>query len=614
MKSFRVLFQPDGRTVEVPRLTTLREAARKAGIHLNSPCGGVGACGNCKVRLTAGKAPPLTDRECARFRTEEIEQNLRLACQVRVTSDVTCFIPDETRLSDQKILETGLVRSVALDPAVTKRHLTLPPPRLEDQRADADRLVDALSSAPGNLHVPLHTLRGLPALLRHRNFNVTVVSFDGEILSVEPDDTTSRCFGVAVDVGTTTVVGTLVDLVSAAELAVASRTNPQVAYGDDVVSRIAYAASDKEGLALLHSAIVACINDIVHELASRAHVHPSDIYELLAVGNTTMMHLLLAVDPFAIAQAPYVAAYRCGLSVPAAEIGLKISRCGLLTVLPNVAGFVGADTVAVALATEMHAAGELTLAVDIGTNGEIILGTRDRLVACSTAAGPAFEGARIKFGMRAAAGAVEAVDIDSDVRLRLIAGDKVVGICGTGLIDAVAELLRLGVIDPSGRILGASDLPSLGEPLARRIRPGDQGNDFVLAWPDQSQNGEPVYLTQRDVREVQLAKGAIFTGVQLIQKELGVASSDIRHVLLAGAFGNFLRPERALRIGLLPDIPLERIRFVGNAASAGAKLALVNRACRRDSDLLSRTIRYVELAGRPDFQSAFSQALLFPAE
>ena len=612
MKAFRVLFQPDGRTVDVERGSTLLDAARKAGLHLNSPCGGVGTCGNCKVQLTAGKFPPLTERELALFRREEIEHGLRLACQVRVTSSVTCLIPDETRLSDQKILETGLVRSVAPDPAVAKTHLVLAPPSLDDQRADADRLLDALASVPGGLHVPLHTLRGLPALLRHADFSVTAASCDGQLLCVEPGDTTSRSFGVAVDVGTTTVVATLIDLVSAGELAVASRTNPQVAYGDDVVTRIACASGEKEGLATLHSAIVACINDVVHELTSRARVHPSDVYELLAVGNTTMMHLLLGVDPFAIAQAPYVAAYRRGLSVSAAELGLKISRCGLLTVLPNVAGFVGADTVAVALATEMLSSTDLTLAVDIGTNGEIVLGARETLVACSTAAGPAFEGARIKFGMRAAAGAIEAVDIDSDVRLRLIAGDKVVGLCGTGLIDAVAELLRLGIIDPSGRVLDPSQLPSLPEPIARRIRPGDHGNDFVLAWPHESQNGEPVYLTQRDVREVQLAKGAIFTGVQLIRKELGVATDDIRRVLLAGAFGNFLRPERALRIGLLPDVPLDRIRFVGNAASTGAKLALTNRACRAESDLLSRTIRYVELAGRPDFQNAFSQAILFP--
>jgi uncharacterized 2Fe-2S/4Fe-4S cluster protein (DUF4445 family) len=593
---------------------TLLDAARTAGIHVNSPCGGTGTCGNCKLQITAGKASPLTEREREHFRKEELEQGLRLACQVRVNSNITCVIPDETRLSDQKILETGIVREVPPEPTVTKRHLQLTPPRLPDQRADADRLIEALRPARGELHIPLHTLRGLPGLLRNMNFDVTVVSFDGELLSIEPGDTTSRCFGVAVDVGTTTVVGTLIDLSTARELAVASRTNPQVAYGDDVVSRIAYAASQHDGLALLHSKIVGCINDIVHELSSRARVHSSDIYELLAVGNTTMMHLLLGVDPFAIAQAPYVAAYRQGMSVPAAELGLKICRCGFLTVLANIAGFVGADTVGVALATEMHTSKELTLAVDIGTNGEIVMGTREKLIACSTAAGPAFEGARIKFGMRAAAGAIEAVDIDSDVRLRLINGDKVVGICGTGLIDAVAELLRVGIIDESGRILDASQVGSLPEAVARRIRAGEHGNDVVLAWPQESQNGEAVYLTQRDVREVQLAKGAIFAGVQLMKKELNVTTGDIARVLLAGAFGNYIRPERALRIGLLPDVPLERIHFVGNAASTGAKVALVNRTCRAESDLLSRTIRYVELAGRDDFQNAFSEAILFPAK
>jgi uncharacterized 2Fe-2S/4Fe-4S cluster protein (DUF4445 family) len=281
-------------------------------------------------------------------------------------------------------------------------------------------------------------------------------------------------------------------------------------------------------------------------------------------------------------------------------------------VLPNIAGFVGADTVALVLATEMHRSEDVRLAVDIGTNGEIVLGTGDYLVACSTAAGPAFEGARIKFGMRAAAGAVEAVDIDDDVRLRLISGDKVIGLCGTGLIDTVAELLRIGVIDETGRILDPSQVSSLPAAVARRIRSDGNGNDFVLAWPAETRSGETVYLSQRDVREVQLAKGAIFAGVQIIKKELDLTDDDIEEVLLAGAFGNYIRPERALRIGLLPPVELERITFVGNAASAGAKLALVNRGCRRESDWISEHVHYLELAGRGDFQTEFSSAMMFP--
>lgn len=611
MKSHRVLFQPDGRTVQVADGSTLVEAAREAGIHLNSPCGGTGACGNCKVQLTSGDAP-VTQAERERLRESDFERGLRLACQVRVGGDITCFIPDETRLSDQKILESGTVRPVENDPVLTKRHLKLAPPELPDQKADADRITEALGLLHGSFHIPLHALRTLPALLRNRDFDVTTVAFDSELLCVEPGDTTDRCYGVAVDLGTTTVVGTLFDLGTGTELAVTSRTNPQVAYGDDVVSRIGYAGSHKDGLALLHARIITCLNDIVHDLASRAHVNASCIYELLAAGNTTMMHLLLGVDPCAIAQAPYVAAYREGRSVPAAELGLKIARCGRLTVLANVAGFIGADTVAVVLATEMHTSPQLNLAIDIGTNGEIVLGTAEELIACSTAAGPAFEGARIRFGMRAARGAVERVDIEDDVRLGLIEGDKVVGICGTGLIDTVAELLRLAIIDETGRIRDASEVPSLPEAIAKRIRPGKNGNDFTLAWPDQCANGEAVYLTQRDVREVQLAKGAIFAGVQIMKRELDVTDDDLAGVLLAGAFGNYIRPERARRIGLLPDVALDRMTFVGNAASTGAKLALVNRGCRTESDEISERIRYVELAGRADFQMEFTAAMMFP--
>ncbi|HUW56864.1 MAG TPA: ASKHA domain-containing protein [Planctomycetota bacterium] len=611
MKSFRVLFQPDGRTVDADEGMTLLEAARRAGIHLNSPCGGTGVCGNCKVQLTDGVGGATAVDE-KHFRKAELEQGWRLACQFRVTEDVTCLVPDETRLSDQKILETGWSRTVDPEPVVTKHHLKLSAPKLPDQTADADRIREAMEPLPGKFRIPLHVLKGLPKLLRDHDFDVTAVASDGELIGVTPGDTTGTCFGVAADVGTTTVVGTLVDLNTGKDLAVASRTNPQVAYGDDVVSRIDYAGTERQGLALLHSKIVACLNDIVHELTSRARVHTSDVYELLAVGNTTMMHLLLGVDPHAIAQAPYVAAYRQGRSVPAVDVGLKIARCGRLTVLPNVTGFVGADTVAVVLATEMHTSVALKLAIDIGTNGEIVMGTGEELIACSTAAGPAFEGARIKFGMRAAAGAIESVDISDDVRLGLIEGKSVIGICGTGLIDAVAELLRVGIIDETGRILDASAAPALPGSVRERVRTGENGSDFVLARADECSSGKPVYLTQRDVREVQLAKGALFAGIQLMKKELDVTDDDITEVLLAGAFGNYIRPERALRIGLLPDVPLEKIRFVGNAASTGARLSLVNRTCRAEAEDISDRIRYVELAGRPDFQTAFSEAMLFP--
>jgi uncharacterized 2Fe-2S/4Fe-4S cluster protein (DUF4445 family) len=622
------LFQPDGRTVDASAGETLLEAARKAGLDLNAPCGGVGVCGNCKVQVTAGDAP-VTEGEQDHFTEDELSAGMRLACQFVVVSNVTCVVPESTRLAAQKILDAGVERSVELDPVVTKQHVVTSAPELPDQRSDADRLAAAMKPPRESLRIPLHTLRGLPTLLRHANFDVTVVAMDGEVVCVEPGDTTSQCFGVAFDVGTTTVVGTLVDLRAGKDLAVAGRTNPQIAYGDDVVSRIAYASSEKDGLAVLHAKIIGCINDIIHELTSRARVHAGDIYEVVAAGNTTMMHLLLGVDAHAIAQAPYVAGWREGISVSAGDLGLKICRCGRLTVLPNVAGFVGADTVAVVLATGMHQSDDMQLAIDIGTNGEIVLGTKDNLVACSTAAGPAFEGARIKFGMRAAAGAIERVDIDDDVRLKLIGGKgdcppdaakgtvplsvKVVGLCGTGIIDAIAELLRVGVIDETGRMIEPSDLSSvLSEAVRRRVRVTDGACDFVLAWPDETRSGEPVFLTQRDVREVQLAKAAIFAGMEIMKKRLGVTNEDIHAVYLAGAFGNYIRPERALRIGLLPAVSMDRIRFVGNAASTGAKMALVNRACRAEAEDISRRVHYLELAGRDDFQMEFADAMFFP--
>jgi len=621
MESFRVLFQPDGRTVDVDEGHTVIDAARKAGIHLNSPCGGTGVCGNCKVLITDGDDIPVTESDREHFREHELEEGYRLACQLRVTSDLTVLIPDETRLSDQKILETGAERTVTPDPMLTKTHLELTPPELPDQRADADRVGSAIPSPGGRFRFPLHVIRSLPKLLRKKEFNVTAVVFDGELICIEPGDTTDTCFGIAVDIGTTTVVGTLVELRTGEVKGVAGRTNPQVAYGDDVVSRIDYAGTEKDGLTLLHGKIVGCLNEIVRDLAAAAHIRKTDVYEVVAVGNTTMMHLLLGIDPFAIAQAPYVAAYRNGRSVAATDVGLRIHRCGRLTVLPNIAGFVGADTVGVVLATEMHQDDKLRLVVDIGTNGEIVLGTGEGLIASSTAAGPAFEGARIKFGMRAAAGAIESVDLNDDVTLGLIEGDKVsprgsaqgvVGICGTGLIDTVAELLRVGIIDETGRILNAADVPSLPDALARRVCAGENGNDFILAPAEACQSGEAVYLTQRDVREVQLAKGAIFAGIQLMKKELDVTDDDIAEVLLAGAFGNYIRPERALRIGLLPNVPVEKIRFVGNAASTGAKISLINRTCRSEADDISSRVRYVELAGRSDFQMEFSAAMMFP--
>ncbi|HRU05135.1 MAG TPA: ASKHA domain-containing protein, partial [Candidatus Brocadiia bacterium] len=453
--SVRVTFQPEGRAVFVLAGSLLCEAAVKAGITITSPCGGNGTCGKCRVLVTKG-APPPTE-QCSRLvSAEDLARGVRLACQMHVTQDTVVEIPKESRFYNQKILTHGVGREVDLEPDVRKVHVRLPQPSLEDQRADSDRLVEAVQ--PG-ARIPLSVLRGLPGQIRAANGEVTAVVAGDEILSVEPGDTSAANYGMAFDIGTTTVVGMLIDLTKGDDLAVAARTNPQVAHGDDVIARIGFAATET-GRRLLQSRIVGCLNEIIDECCATAGIESSTIYEITVAGNTTMNHLLLGIQPDYVAQSPYVAALRDALDTPAAELGIHIHPRGNVHTLPNIAGFVGGDTVGVILATGLLDADKLTLAIDIGTNGEIVAGTKDRLVSCSTAAGPAFEGARIAFGMRAASGAIDKLVLDGDVRINVIGGQKPRGLCGTAVIDAVAELLRVGIVDSTGRIVPPGECPA----------------------------------------------------------------------------------------------------------------------------------------------------------
>ena len=407
------------------------------------------------------------------------------------------------------------------------------------------------------------------------------------------------------------VVASLLDLRTGHEVAVASRTNPQVAFGDDVVSRISHATEG--GLAELQQAVVGCLNALLREIEERSGIPRDQIYEATVVGNTTMSHLLLGLEPEQLARIPFAPVVREGLTMPAAELGLEVHERGRLHVLPNIAGFVGSDTVGVILATGLLGRGEPTLAVDIGTNGEMVMALDGRLVACSTAAGPAFEGARIRHGMRAAPGAIEQVRLGEDVAISVVGNARPRGICGSALIDAVAELLRAGILDPSGRLLAPDELPAeLPDGLRRRVVPGEGGYDFVVVGAEESATGEPIALTQRDIRQVQLAKGAIRAGIEILKKRLGLADSDLAAILLAGGFGNFIRRSNAVRIGLLPPVEHERIRFVGNAALAGAKMALASVEDRRLAEEVSRRVEYLELGSLGEFAAEFAEAMLFP--
>jgi len=609
-----VTFEPDGRTVHVLPGTRAIEAAGLAGIPLNTPCGGQGTCGKCKVELLNHRPEP-TEAELNLLTADELRRGMRLACQLRIHHDATISVPDQTRFFEQTILTEGTRGAFNLEPNLTKHPVMVPPASAGDPRSCLDRLIEALGKNGKDLQVDLTLARTLSTLAAENAFQATVVMRDDRIYRLEPGDPTDRLWGIAFDIGTTTIVGTLLDLNTGRPQGVASRTNPQVSFGDDVVSRINYAQQHPDGLNRMRQRLLNCMEEMIAELLQNAAIKPEWVYEITAVGNTTMNHIFLGLDPTSIGRAPYVAVLRGAMDVEGSDMGLNACPNASLYTLPNIAGFVGSDTVGVVLATGMMFARDLQLAIDIGTNGEVVLGNRDRLVACSCAAGPAFEGARIRHGMRATEGAISKVVINEGIEVEVIGGGPPRGICGSALVDVVAELLRLGLIDQSGRMAQADQAPKdVPEEVREALTEVDGQPAVTLADATHSGTGEPVVLTQRDVREVQLAKAAIRAGIEVICRHCEVDPLEVSRILLAGGFGNFIRRSNAIRIGLLPPVPTSRVEFVGNAASEGAKMALLSRSCRRNAELISRNTEYVELANRPDFQNLFAEHLMFPRQ
>lgn len=528
MKHFTISFKPDGKQISIHSGATVMEAAGQAGIILNTFCGGKGTCRKCLVKL-------------------EPDGREVLACQYRITRDLTIKIPDESRFFEQKILEHGIDTEIEAGEYIYEKYISK--------------------------------------------------ASEGKI------------FGVAIDIGTTSVVVKLIDMADGKCLATQADLNPQSRYGDDVISRIAYAEND-EKLYELHRVIIDCLNNLVAEICRKADINAKSIYEICVVGNTTMNHIFLKLPVSQLGQAPYKAFSLEAHDLSADQLCLKLNPSGNIHTVENIAGFVGSDTTAVALAVGIDSAQEMTLVVDIGTNGEIVLGTRDKLYAASCAAGPALEGARITCGSRAAKGAVEAVIInENDVVLDVIGNCPARSICGSGLIDAVAVLLDIGIIDKTGRFVEPAKLEGKISPeIFSRITQKDGQQIFVLS---ENNDSSGVFLSQKDIRETQLAKAAIRAGIKLLQKRIGLEDDDILHVLLAGAFGNYIRKESALRMGMLPKVPLERIVFVGNAASSGARLTLVSQRYRDKARQLAGKIEYVEIAHEPDFQDVFADSILF---
>ncbi len=607
-----IFFKPQNRKVEVEAGINLLDAATRAGLYIEGDCAGKGSCGKCRVKVGRGNFGAATPAEQKHLSEKELAGGWILACQKKVDADCVIEIPIRNDAHRRKTTLAGGVDKLEAEPAVEKTAVKLKRPAVKDQTADLERLLLELDRP--KLQVKPRELVTFPRLLRDNSFAVTAVTAGGRLISLEPGDTTDQLYGIAFDIGTTTVMGSLLDLRTAEVLAVSALTNPQNAFGADVISRINHASKGIEELKQLQGKVIGAANKIIKELLAKTGVDRNRVYEIVAVGNTTMSHLFMGIDPTYLAPAPFVPVFQRALEVEAAELGLSINPAGRITFLPNLAGYVGSDTVGVILAAGLDLNdGKNRAAIDIGTNGELVLAAGGRLMACSTAAGPAFEGAQIKQGMRAAAGAIEAVRYsEGDITSSMIDDQPACGICGSGLIDAAAALLEAGLVLPGGRFVDPEKEPDkVPEHFKGRFKRQKGGYHFTLVPADQSDTGEDIVITQGDLRELQLAKGAIYAGLIILLKEAGIGEEDLDEVLLAGAFGNYVRKESALRIGLLPKLPLEKITAIGNAAGDGAKMALASISLRNRAVSMTGMVEHMELSTRPDFQEIFIGAMGF---
>jgi uncharacterized 2Fe-2S/4Fe-4S cluster protein (DUF4445 family) len=592
--------------------TTILRAAHDARIDLTATCGGRGRCTSCRVKFVDGAVPPPTIGDEVQLGDEQVREGYRLACQCAPTEAVAVQVAPPLEEASFQILGAGagVAGRVAIASGVDKQLLKVALPREEHhQTSDVEQLAAAVGISP--TEVAPGVLPGLPAALREDDDGVTVATFAGRILAVERGDTTSMRFGLAIDIGTTTVVTTLLELTSGEQLASVSSLNPQSVFGGDLMSRIAFAQFNAVNLRKLQTRILGLLNQHVAEVCRASGVLPRWIYKAVVVGNTCMHHVLLGIDPSWVGLAPYAPVMRHALTLPARDLFLKIAPEARVCLLPIVAGFVGADAVAVALATRIYEGEPLRIAVDIGTNGEVLLGSATRLWACSAPAGPAFEGGQIRHGMRGAAGAIDRATVEDDVRVHTIGETAALGICGSGLLDLVAGLLDAGVLDWTGLIqVDAGDAlpPAL---RARVVMRGEERQVIVLRAGEAGATRE-IVLTQDDVRQVQLAKGAIASGIAMLQHVAGVSTDAVAELMLAGGFGNYLSIASAVRIGLIPDLPRGRIRYVGNAASLGAQLCLLSEPERARAEDVARRIEHVSLAAHPDFEQIFVDAMNFP--
>ena len=592
--------------------TSLLAAAQAAGVDITATCGGRGRCTSCRVKFVAGAVPPPSIGDEIQLGDQLVREGYRLSCQCTPTEAVTVQVAPPLEETAFQILGAGagVAGRTTIASGVDKQLVKVALPREEHhQTSDADQLAAAVGVAAAD--IPVGVLAALPEALRGDPAGVTVTTFAGRILAVERGDTTSMRFGLAIDVGTTTVVTTLLELTSGEQLASVSSLNPQAVFGGDLMSRIAFAQFNPGNLRKLHTRILGLLNQHVAEVCRTSGVLPKWIYKVVVVGNTCMHHILLGIDPSHVGLAPYAPVMRHALTVSARDLFLRIAPEARVCLLPLVAGFVGADAVAVALATRIYEGDALRAAVDIGTNGEVLLGSAARLWACSAPAGPAFEGGQIRHGMRGALGAIDRATVDDDLQVHTIGEAGALGICGSGLLDLVAGLLEAGAIDWTG-LIQVEQRDTLPPRLRDRLVMRGEERQVVVLRPGEADAPREIVLTQDDVRQLQLAKAAIASGIAMLQHVAGVPLERVSELMLAGGFGNYLSIASAVRIGLIPDLGPGRVRYVGNAASLGAQLCLLSEPERARVEAIVGRVEHVSLAAHPDFEQIFVDCMNFP--
>ncbi|MFX0078868.1 MAG: ASKHA domain-containing protein [Candidatus Hermodarchaeota archaeon] len=607
-----VIFEPEGRKVITVLGASIFDTASNVGVDIRSECGGKGTCGKCRVIIRERKAvTEITEVERNHLSQSEIDSGYRLACCTQLKRNITILVPQESRVGERKIQVTGLEKLVQLSPSVTKYYLDLKKPTLGDARPDYERILDFLKNEYRikKLDIESGILKTLPSFLRQTDWKITVTIWNSQkIIAVEEGDTSNRILGLAIDIGTSKIVGCIVDLTNGKTLGVGFVENPQIIHGEDIVTRIAFATDSEKKLGILQGLAFEGINEVIHDGCAQAGVDFHNIYEVTIAGNTAMHHLFLGVQPKFLALSPFTPSISQSINLPAREVNLNIHPQANVYVLPIIAGFVGADAVANILSTGIYESKRLSLLLDIGTNTEVFVGNSEDIVSCSCASGPAFEGVHIKHGMKAVTGAIERVrinpDSDYDVEYGTIGDAEPRGICGSAMVDIIAELARCGIINRRGQY----DL----KVRTPRLKTVNNNVEFVIVRENESATGREIAVTQKDINEIQLAKAAIYTGCWILMRENNLKSKDLDQVLLAGAFGSYINPKSAMMIGLVPEVPIEKIKFVGNTALSGAKMTLISQEARKMAENLSHKIRYLELTSDPDFNSEFANAMFIP--